>query len=190
MREKSPPLYLLTGIIIGVLAGLLLAYVVLPVRYADTAPATLSTEQKNIYRALVGRAYLYEADSGRAFSRLALLQEPELNSILVAQSQQILAAGGDVDSARGLSLLAAVQTHPEQVITPLVQYTPIPETDATLLASVTVAPSPTVTPTVASETPSQPTATPFCHTYSTAERHAQPNAGGTLSGGCRSKRNL
>lgn len=169
MREKNPPLYLLTGIIIGVLAGLLLAYVVLPVRYADTAPATLSTEQKNIYRALVGRAYLYEADSGRAFSRLALLQEPELNSILVAQSQQMLAAGGDVDSARGLSLLAAVQTHPEQVITPLVQYTLIPETDAALLASVTVTAASTETsavtftaiPAVTSETPPQPTATPF-----------------------------
>ena len=169
MRDKNPPLYLLTGIVIGALAGLLLAYVVLPVRYADTAPATLSTEQKNVYRALVGRAYLYEADSGRAFSRLALLREPELNSVLVAQSQQMLAAGGDVESARGLALLAAIQTHPEQVITALVQYTPIPETDATLLASATATAAPTETPAATfttipaepTETPSQPTATPF-----------------------------
>jgi hypothetical protein len=163
MRDKNPPLYLLTGIIIGVLAGLLIAYVLLPVRYADTAPATLNTDQKNIYQALVGRAYLYEADSGRAFSRLALLQEPDLNSALVAQSQQMVAAGGDVESARGLSLLAAVNSHPEQVITPLVQNTFSPEVTSTMLATTTLLASATATatPISATETPSQATATLF-----------------------------
>jgi len=38
MRDKHPPLYLLTGIILGILAGLLIAYVILPVSYAYTTP--------------------------------------------------------------------------------------------------------------------------------------------------------
>ncbi|MHC1740210.1 MAG: hypothetical protein AB9897_03755 [Anaerolineaceae bacterium] len=156
MKEKRPPIYLITGIVIGVLAGFLIAYVLLPVNYADTLPSTLSEQQKDIYRSLVGRAYLYEADSGRAFSRLALLGDVDLNSVLVAQSQQLLAAGGDVDSARGLSLLAAAINQPGQVITPLVQSSELAITESTPIDGTSV---PTLV--IATETPLQPSATPF-----------------------------
>lgn len=165
MNDRRPPLYLLTGIVIGFLLGLLIAYVILPVRYEDTSPATLSSTQKDVYRSLVGRAYLYEADSRRAFSRLALLQDNDLNSALVAQSQQMLAANEDAESAHGLALLANVFAHPDQVITPLVQSTAfISETATPLPITITAMASSTTTTQMAvnaTATPIQPTATPF-----------------------------
>jgi hypothetical protein len=157
MRNNPPPLYLFTGIVIGILLGCLIAFVVLPVRYIDTSPTTLSESQKSVYRALIGRAYLYEADSGRAFSRLALLNETDLQSVIVAQSQQLAASGGDPDSARGLSLLAGVFANPNQVITPLVQLTEIPSSTPTITGSATTT---TGTPE-ASQTVVDATNTPF-----------------------------
>jgi len=183
-RDRQPPLYLITGIVLGLLAGLLAAYVILPVRYANTSPSTLSSAQKDIYRALVGRAYLYEADSGRAFSRLTLLQDVDPKAVLVAQSQQMLAANGDAEAAQGLGLLAV-----GQAITPLpgpteaaepatVTPTPTPdppkagtaETSATPAQAETKAATATVTPT-------QPTATPFATFTPRAQATPKPTQG-------------
>jgi hypothetical protein len=168
MKDHRPPLYLFTGIIIGVLVGLLITYVLLPVRYTNTAPDTLSAAQKEIYRSLVGRAYLYEADSGRAFSRLALLQDNDLNTALVAQSQQLAAEGTDLLSARGLALLASAMTQPGLVITPLIGVTPTAAATKSQPATRTPAPTPTsppaitaTTPVHVTRTPVQPTSTPF-----------------------------
>lgn len=159
MHDKYPPLYLITGIVIGILIGCLIAFVLLPVQFIDTSPATLSQEQAMIYRSLIGRAYLYEADSGRAFSRLALLNEPDLQSVIAAQSQEMAAGSGDEQSARGLSLLAGVFANPNQVITPLVQVSE----DPTQTLENNDLSSPTATmPMDATITPvEQPTNTPF-----------------------------
>jgi hypothetical protein len=172
MKDRRPPLYLITGIVIGVLAGLFIAYVVLPVRYANTAPDTLSTVQKGDYRSLVGRAYLYEADAGRAFSRLALLQDTDIHAALVAESQQLAASNGDVLSARGLALLAADVAQPGQIITPLVTVvvvqptgTPVPTQFPTEPTSTELVPSKTPqstkTPAMVTETAVTVTNTPF-----------------------------
>jgi hypothetical protein len=157
MKEKAPPLYLITGIVIGVLLGLLLAYGLFPVRYTGTTPDTLDASAKDTYRQLVGKAYLYEADSGRAFSRLALLQDADLQAELVKQSQQLAAEGTDTQAARGLALLSAVFTQPNLVITPLVTALPAVTETSALVESVT----PTQGPIEATETPVQPSATPF-----------------------------
>jgi hypothetical protein len=151
VKEKQPPLYLITGIVIGILVGLLISYVILPVRYTDTQPATLSADQKAVFRALVARAYLYEGDRGRAFSRLALLDDNNLSDQLVEQAQQIVAANGDTTTARGLALLASAMTNPGMVVTPL------PAQGLTPTLSLTKT---TATP-VMTNTPILPTATPF-----------------------------
>lgn len=151
-RESPPPLYLITGIVLGLLCGLALSYWVFPVRYTDTQPATLSEPQKAIYRALVGRTYLYEADAKRAFTRLNLLGDPDMGAAMVVQAQQMLAGSGDATSAKGLALLAALLTQPGQQITPL--------------ASIPQAETATVTPELPTElvvtaTNVFPTKTPF-----------------------------
>jgi hypothetical protein len=145
-------LYLITGIVLGVLCGLALAYWVFPVRYTDTQPATLSEPQKAVYRALVGRTYLYEADAKRAFSRLSLLADTDMGAAMVVQAQQMLAGGEEAESARGLALLAALLTQPGHQITPLASQ-PQAET----------ATQPPDLPTVLSETSTDvmPTKTPF-----------------------------
>jgi hypothetical protein len=157
MKEKAPPLYLITGIVIGVLLGLFLSYVLFPVRYRGTSPDTLTAADKETYRQLVGKAYLYEADSGRAFSRLALLQDADLQAELVKQSQQLAAEGTDTQAARGLALLSAVFTQPNLVITPLITALP-PATETPVPSEPS---TPTQTPVEATQTPLQPSATPF-----------------------------
>ena len=150
MNDRQPPLYLITGIILGVVVGLLLSYFVFPVRYTDTEPYSLSAAQKAVYRGLVARTYLYEADSGRAFSRLSLLQDADIGTELVTQAQQVLAANGDPIVARGLALLASAITQPGLQITPLAMIEP------------TLPPVVVTTPTIAATlTPVPATATPF-----------------------------
>lgn len=118
-RRESPPLYLITGIVLGLLCGLALSYWIFPVRYTDTQPATLSEAQKAVYRSLIGRTYLYEADPQRAFSRLNLLEDTDMGDAMVVQAQLMLASGDDPLAARGLALLASLLTQPDARITPL-----------------------------------------------------------------------
>lgn len=151
-RRESPPLYLITGIVLGLLCGLVLSYWVFPVRYTDTQPSTLSESQKAVYRGLVGRTYLYEADAQRAFSRLNLLGDTDMGAEMVVQAQQMLANGGDATAARGLALLASLLTQPGQQITPLAAVSEA--------ATATIAPL-TPTTVVGTATKVNPTNTPF-----------------------------
>jgi hypothetical protein len=180
MKDHRPPLYLITGILIGVLSGLLIAYVILPIRYANTTPAMLSASQKEIYRALIGRAYLYEADAGRAFSRLALLQDNDLNAALVAGSQQQAASDGDPIAAHGLALLSAYIQQPGQVITPLVALpTEVPSATSSPTGQVTLTAVATATLKVTlspSQTPA-PTETPFATFTPRPSATPQPTQG-------------
>jgi hypothetical protein len=166
MKDRQPPLYLITGIIIGLLAGVLISKVILPVRYTDVSPNTLSADQKEVYRALIGRAYLYEGDRSRAFTRLALLGDENLGDILVSQAQQMVAASQDTLSARGLALLASALTNPNAVITPL----------AAQVSGATDEPNVTGTPS-ASKTPIPPTATPFATYTPRPTATAKPTQG-------------
>jgi hypothetical protein len=150
MKDRQPPLYLITGLVIGILVGLFFSYVILPVRYTDTQPSTLNTDQKAVFRGLIARAYLYEADSKRAFSRLALLKEDNLGEELVVQAQRMVADGEDVTTARGLALLASVLTDPEVAITPLAVNIS-QETAASV--DLTKSPQPTITSVPATATP-------------------------------------
>jgi hypothetical protein len=148
MKDRQPPLYLITGIIIGLLIGLFVSFVLLPVQYTDTSPDTLSEEQKDVYRALAARAYLYDADQARAFSRIALLGDANVGDALVTQAQQMVAGDGDVQAARGLALLASVLTNPETFITPLasiqiIQTTPTSSTQDMEITDTPVPASPT-----------------------------------------------
>ena len=144
MKGRQPPLYLITGIVIGLLIGLFVSYVLLPVRYNDTSPDTLSAEQKAVYRALAARAYLYDADQARAFSRIALLGDENVGNVLISQAQQMVSADGDVLAARGLALLASVLTNPKTFITPLasIQSIHVSPTNSTQGPEITDTPVP------------------------------------------------
>ncbi|MBG0770961.1 MAG: hypothetical protein H0S82_04595 [Anaerolineaceae bacterium] len=115
--ERKPfPWYLLTGLVLGFLLGLLYAWWVNPVVYSNTEPATLRSDYQENYRLVIAQAYAATGNLERAESRLALLRDEDAIFELGSQAQQALAAGFSED-ARALALLAsALQGDPQALI--------------------------------------------------------------------------
>jgi hypothetical protein len=105
MNENRGSWYLLTGIIIGIGLGLLVAWVWWPTRYRDNAPASLSEEYKDRYRAMIAAAYMASGDEERARSRLVLFGDGDIGTTLITQAQRGLMEGRPEAEVRALSLL-------------------------------------------------------------------------------------
>ena len=86
-KSKQAPLYLLTGLLIGLALGLLIGYRMLPVQFFDIAPSSLQPDYQREYLAMVGLAYSADKDIGRAYSRISQMMSPV-----------------DIDSLRSMSL--------------------------------------------------------------------------------------
>ncbi len=167
---RRPPWFLLTGLVLGFGIGLLISLVISPVRFTDTAPASLALEYKDQYRWLIARAYQADTDLVRARQRLALLQDTDPQEALAAQAQRLLSEGQDVSKARVLALLASDLATPVDLpVQPTLQITagttgpgaqtPFATLDLTQ-AMLTATPEPSRTP-VATFTPlSNPTLLP------------------------------
>lgn len=115
-RRRTPPagdserrsnLYLLTGLLLGLGLGLLTAWVISPVRYIDTAPASLDETYKDEYRRVIALAYQADGSLDRARERLALLDPEGSIQALAAQAQRMLAENQPPEEARALAVLAA-----------------------------------------------------------------------------------
>lgn len=98
--------YLLTGVVLGIILGILFAWVISPVKYVDTAPESLKDEFKDQYRVLIASAYVANGDLVRAKARLELLEEADTYLVVAEQAQQMLAEGGSVEEAQALGRLA------------------------------------------------------------------------------------
>ncbi|MGB6421806.1 MAG: hypothetical protein WBF05_08195, partial [Anaerolineales bacterium] len=98
--------YLLTGVVLGIMLGILFAWVISPVEYVDTAPESLTNEFKDQYRVLIASAYIANGDLVRAKARLELLDEADIYLVVAEQAQQMLAEGGSVEEAQALGRLA------------------------------------------------------------------------------------
>ena len=142
MTEKRGSWYLLTGVIIGLLVGIVLSKWIIPVAYVNTDPSSLREKDRAAYRSLVAQAFLAEGDANRALARLALLQDEHSSEVIVAQAQNLLAEGGSESAARALALLAAVVSQPSLSITALPPMTPI---------AVQISEAPATTDVVATE---------------------------------------
>ena len=75
-RKKQPPLYLLTGLIIGAALGLLIGYRIFPVQFFDITPVSLQQDFQEDYLVMVGLAYHADGDIGRAYSRMSEMISP------------------------------------------------------------------------------------------------------------------
>ena len=115
--------YLLTGVVLGIILGILFAWVISPVEYVDTAPESLTNEFKDQYRVLIASAYVANGDLVRAKARLGLLGEADIYLVVAEQAQQMLAEGGSVEEAQALGRLALVlgQEIPQPEITATVE---------------------------------------------------------------------
>ncbi|MFN2304851.1 MAG: hypothetical protein ACK2TV_14060 [Anaerolineales bacterium] len=99
--------YLLTGLILGILLGLVYAWLINPVIYQNTEPASLTEENKAVYLSLIAQAFAATDNLERASRRLALLDDQDLYFTLGQQAQRAL-ADGNTQEAQALALLASV----------------------------------------------------------------------------------
>lgn len=106
MREDRGPWYLLTGLVIGAMLGVLYAWLLQPVQYTNTTPASLRADFKDQYRALIASAYMADGDLVRARARLDLLKDQDVYQVLAVQAQHTLAEGKAPQEARALGMLA------------------------------------------------------------------------------------
>lgn len=148
MRAKRGPWYLLTGLFIGFILGVLYAWVIQPVEYIDTAPSSLRPDFKEQYRAMIAVAYLANSDLVRARARLELLGDEDIFRAVAEQAQRQLAEGEKLEEARALGILAIDlgQGVPGAALTRTPQ---------------TLSSEPAFTPLVLSPSPRQPSPTGF-----------------------------
>lgn len=109
--HQDPPIkpsrwYLLTGLMIGLLLGLVFALWINPVAYTDSHPASLSKPYKDTYRSLIAQVYAATGNFERAVLRLELLEDEDPVFALGAQAQRSLAEGKEAE-AKALALLAS-----------------------------------------------------------------------------------
>lgn len=104
--SKRPPLYLLTGLVLGLLFGCILSFVALPLQVASVGPSHLADEHQDQYRLMVALAYASSGDISRAQARLAQLGDPDPARALSAQAQLLLGNRATQREARALASLA------------------------------------------------------------------------------------
>lgn len=107
MEGKRGNWYLLTGLVLGVILGIVYAWVIAPVKEVDTHPNLLRDDYKDIYRELIARAYQANNNLPRAEARLALIGDEDPALALAAQAQRYLAESGDNELAKVLANLSA-----------------------------------------------------------------------------------
>jgi hypothetical protein len=146
-------LLLAVGTLIGLAAGLYYSWVVNPVEYVDSSPASLRQNFKEDYLALIASAYAHTGDLQRTRARLASLQFEDPASALSRLAQSRLAEGRPETEVLALAQLAAVlgQRPVPGVATDLAPSTSTPAAPTT---------SPTPSPTVTRTPTPFPTATP------------------------------
>lgn len=157
------PLYLLTGVMLGLIAGIILSVIVAPVRLRDSSPDLLTNTDKTIYRLLVAQAYDANPVPQRAIGRIKLLKEDDAAAALKKQ-----AAAMDVTSAnlmRQLTNLYVViggMNTPPATLPPGPPGNPTDSVQAKLSPTPTQPPpthTPTITPVPTRTSPPQPTST-------------------------------
>ncbi|HDD55581.1 MAG TPA: hypothetical protein ENG59_05020 [Chloroflexi bacterium] len=167
MDQNRGNWYLLTGLVLGLIMGLVYAWVISPIEEVDSHPHLLREDYQDIYRALISRAYQANNNLPRAEARLELIADEDPALALAAQAQRYLAEGGDVGTAKVLAnLSAALQSAAIPAETPLAPSTEENSQDQQTGTQIT----PTVgdngeeaaqsTPTSEVEEPSAPTLTP------------------------------
>ncbi len=107
MDSRRPPIYLITGLIIGLALGVIYTWVLTPVETIETQPDDLRTDFKNAYRELIARAFLANNDLDRAEARLVLLGDEDPARALSVQAQLTLGQEDGEQAARALGMLAA-----------------------------------------------------------------------------------
>ena len=108
MDQNRGNWYLLTGLFLGLVLGILYSWVISPISQVDTHPNLLRDDYKDIYRSLISRAYRANINLPRAEARLELIGDQEPALALAAQAQRFLAESEDNEMALILANLSSV----------------------------------------------------------------------------------
>lgn len=168
MNGKRGGWYLLGGLFTGIGIGVLTAWVIAPVQFTDTSPASLRTDFKDEYRLLIASAYDANPDLVRARARLDTLADADASMALLEQLSRM----GNTAQAQNLGRLKdalAALPAPTSVITPSPSPTSATDTPTPTEAATSAQPlSPTETEAPPLPTASaRPTGTPFTAIHAT-----------------------
>jgi hypothetical protein len=155
----------LAGFVIGMALSLTYTWVIDPPPLTDTTPAALNPADKEVYTVLIAAAYVADGDLGRARSRLAELEDPDITKTIVAMAERYINEGRDARDIRALARLADALGGTSAAMRPFIA-TPTPT--STLTPTSTPQP-PTPTPTRVMRITPTPTATPAPRRSPTAE---------------------
>ena len=156
MKKLLPYLWTVVGLLLGFALGLGYAWVIQPAKFHGAEPTSLQPVYRGEYILLIASAYQATGNLEYARTRLALF--PELGpDTLSSLAQQVVAAGGPQDAARGLARLSVVlreQTPSPSVelalatsrATPTIRATITPE--STLALTIPFLPTATRSPTI------------------------------------------
>lgn len=97
----------LVGAILGLAFGLYYSWALNPAEYVGTSPASLKSEFREDYLALIASAYSATGDLERAQNRLEQVPDPDPANTLNQLAQTRLAQSGPQSEARALAQLAA-----------------------------------------------------------------------------------
>jgi hypothetical protein len=162
---------LLAGTVVGLLFGVLVGWVIWPVKYTDTDPVDLRQEHKDDYVVMVSAAYALDSDLEKAKARLAELEVDDVGQVVADLANRYISVGAGLVDIRNLVQLADVLgSSDDAMLDYIATSTPTPTSTVTHTptwtptSTFTVTPTPTDTPTspppTPTFTPQPPTATP------------------------------
>jgi hypothetical protein len=106
MIGKGLALVLVLTLIVGVAGGLVVAWLLVPVEYVDSAPDSLHPYDKLAYLTLIGDLYVPDRDVEWASARLAELGVEVDGAVLASYVESHLESGGRPEDVRNLAQLA------------------------------------------------------------------------------------
>ncbi|MBN1440971.1 MAG: hypothetical protein JW929_16315 [Anaerolineales bacterium] len=161
MKKTLEWVWVLVGALLGLALGVGYAWVIRPADFRGAEPASLQPLYRGEYILLIATAYQATGNLDRARERLDLF--PEMSpEVLSSLAQQVVAADGSEEAARGLARLSVALAGQTPTASPGVTLAgatgtkSLPTTHATLALTVPVLPSATRRPTLKST----PTALP------------------------------
>jgi len=156
VSRRTESLAPVAGAILGLVLGLIYAWLVAPVELYNTTPALLRSDHRHEWIRLTALGYLADGDLERALARLDGLGQEDVQAALAALIEAYAAQGQPVERMRALTDLAqrlGVDT-PAMLVYLETPASPEPVEEPPLVSSPTpsppsaiVLPTPTATPT-------------------------------------------
>ena len=159
MSHRARFLALAAGTVVGLVLGLVYAWLIEPVELYNTTPALLREDYRHEWVRLAALGYVADGDMDRALARLEGIPPTDVEDALAAQIEAYAAQGKPAAVMRPLSRLAdrlGVRTaamgiyldepSPSPTLTPTPSPTPSPSPTRIILPTPTATPTPFLSP--------------------------------------------